>query len=44
MFEQEFEEFGFEFHGECEDGKFYCDSVPEDEGVQLYFKPKASNM
>ena len=27
MFEEEFG--GFEFEGESEDGKFYCDSVPE---------------
>lgn len=29
MFEEEFGGFGFEFEGESEDGKFYCDSVPE---------------
>lgn len=29
MFEEGFGEFGFEFQGESEDGKFYCDSVPE---------------
>ena len=29
MFEEEFDGFGFEFEGESEDGKFYCDSVPE---------------
>lgn len=29
MFEEEFGGFGFEFEGESEDGKFYCDSIPE---------------
>ena len=29
MFEEEFGGFGFEFEGESEDGKFYCDSVTE---------------
>lgn len=29
MFEEEFGGFGFEFEGESQDGKFYCDSVPE---------------
>lgn len=29
MFEEEVGGFGFEFEGESEDGKFYCDSVPE---------------
>ena len=29
MFEEGFGGFGFEFQGESEDGKFYCDSVPE---------------